>query len=26
MGKVLPMQVTGSGAQGEHEFVIKWKS
>ena len=26
MGKVLPMQVTGSGAQGEHAFVIKWKS
>lgn len=26
MGKVLPLQVTGSGAQGEHEFVIKWKS
>ena len=25
MGKVLPMQVTGGGAQGEHEFVIKWK-
>ena len=25
MGKVLPMQVTGSGSQGEHEFVIKWK-
>ena len=25
MGKVLPMQVTGTGSQGEHEFVIKWK-
>lgn len=25
MGKVLPMQVTGSGRQGEHEFIIKWK-
>lgn len=25
MGKVLPMQVTGGGSQGEHEFVIKWK-
>ena len=25
MGKVLPMQVTGSGSQGEHEFIIKWK-
>lgn len=25
MGKVLPLQVTGTGDQGEHEFIIKWQ-
>lgn len=25
MGKVLPMQVQGSGKDGEHEFTITWK-
>jgi hypothetical protein len=25
MGKVLPMQVQGTGEKGEHEFVIRWK-
>lgn len=25
MGKVLPMQVHGSGKDGEHEFTITWK-
>lgn len=25
MGKVLPLQVTGSGDSGEHKFIIKWQ-
>ena len=25
MGKVLPLQVTGSGETGEHKFIIKWQ-
>ena len=25
MGKVLPLQLAGSGDDGEHKFIIKWQ-